>query len=86
MAEVIVIGSRKGWLTILSCHTSHKRIFFQLTELYASTDNTEYRGIIDSLDSIMRVRLLKNAYSETITSYVLSGNGRHEIREQYKAV
>ena len=34
----------------------------------------------------MRVRLLKNAYSETITSYVLSGNGRDEIRKQYKAI
>ena len=34
----------------------------------------------------MRVRLLKNAYSETITSYVLSGNRRDEIRKQYKAI
>ena len=37
--------------------------FVQLTALYESTDNKDYRGIIDSLDSIMRVQFLKNAYS-----------------------
>ena len=85
MAEVIVIGARNDGLQFYKIIPLVRAFFVQLA-LYESTDNKDYRGIIDSLDSIMRVRLLKNAYSEIITSYVLSGNGRDEIRKQYKAI
>lgn len=63
-----------------------REFFNELNKLYRSYQNETYQMIIESLDSIMRIRLLKNAYMETITSYVLSCKGRQEIRKHYKGV
>ena len=79
MAEVIVIGARNDGLQFYKIIPLVRAFFVQLA-LYESTDNKDYRGIIDSLDSIMRVRLLKNAYSETITLHRASYQAMEEMR------
>ena len=85
LKSLSLVLEKDGW-HVFNIIPLLRELFVQLALLYESTDNKEDQGIIDSLDSIMRVRLLKNAYSETMTMDILSGNGRDEIRKQYKAI
>lgn len=58
----------------------------KLNNLYESTENTEYKEIINIIDASFRAKCLNNAFNETVTSYVLSSFGRAEIRKKYESI
>lgn len=60
-----------------------REFFSELDNLYRNTENEIYKNIINLLDLNMRIRLLNNAYFQTIAAYVLSNTGRIEIRKHY---
>lgn len=63
-----------------------REFFLELNNLYESTENTEYKEIINIIDASFRAKCLNNAFNETVTSYVLSSFGRAEIRKKYESI
>lgn len=63
-----------------------REFFSEINMLYSCIEKKEWRDIISITDASMRIRLKKNAYSETITSYALSGAGRSELRKKYISI
>lgn len=59
-----------------------KEFFSELNSLYSCITKLEWKEMINIVDSSMRLRLMKNAYNETVTAYGLSSTGRGELRKK----
>ncbi|KAK8875857.1 hypothetical protein M9Y10_006032 [Tritrichomonas musculus] len=63
-----------------------REFFMELNNVYVSTENPDYKEIVNIIDASFRGICLNNAYNETVTAYVLSSCGRAEIRKKYESI
>lgn len=63
-----------------------REFFSELKMLYTCTEESTYREIISIIDGLMRLRIMNNAYSESVTAYALSGLGRAELRRKFDGI
>ena len=63
-----------------------REFFMELNNVYVSTENPDYKEIVNIIDASFRAKCLNNAYNETVTAYVLSSCGRAEIRKKYESI
>lgn len=63
-----------------------REFYTELNNVYVSTENPDYKEIVNIIDASFRAKCLNNAYNETVTAYVLSSCGRAEIRKKYESI